>query len=84
MDKQMIKDLLYGTIREMQYNKKFFYQSSVGSSYSYWTKDGEQELLSMIKMMASKVQEFEQEQDKLRGQNMLLEKLSREENPITG
>ena len=84
MDKQMIKDLLYGTIREMQYNKKFFYQSSFGSSYSYWTKDGEQELLSMIKMMASKVQEFEQEQDKLRGQNMLLEKLSREENPITG
>lgn len=41
MEKQAIKDLLYGGVSELMKNQRYYYRSSVGKSYCNWTDQGE-------------------------------------------
>ena len=40
MDRQAIKDLVYGGITELMNNRNYFYWSSVGANYSHFTDEG--------------------------------------------
>jgi hypothetical protein len=51
MDKQTIKDTLYGGIHEMMHNQKYFYYSSVGHNYCRWTDEGVKALTEYLKLM---------------------------------
>jgi hypothetical protein len=51
MDKQTIKDTLYGGIHEMMHNPKYFYYSSVGHNYCRWTDEGVKALTEYLKLM---------------------------------
>lgn len=74
----MIKSLLYGTIVEMQSNRDYYRRSLVGPEYSSWTEEGQRQLANLIAIMAQQVEAYEQEQLKLRSQELILEELKKD------
>jgi 2-oxoglutarate dehydrogenase complex dehydrogenase (E1) component-like enzyme len=78
MDKQMIKDMLYGTIREMQDNNRYYYRSTVGVEYSHWRDEGEQQLAQMIKLISARVDQIERDSLRAASQKMLLDELGKD------
>lgn len=40
MEKQAIKELLYGGVSELMKNKRYYYVSSVSKDYNKWTEEG--------------------------------------------
>ena len=59
MDKQAVKDITYGGISELMRNPNYYYFSSVGSAYSYWTENGKQALQEYMDLMAYQFREVE-------------------------
>ena len=41
MEKQAIKDLMYGSLAELMQNRRYYSRSSVGPEYSRWTEEGQ-------------------------------------------
>lgn len=41
MEKQAVKDLMYGSLTELMQNRQYYYHSSVGQQYCHWTEEGE-------------------------------------------
>ena len=78
MDKQMIKDMLYGTIREMQDNNRYYYRSTVGVEYSHWRDEGEKQLAQMIKLISARVDQIERDSLRAASQKMLLDELGKD------
>jgi hypothetical protein len=78
MDKQMIKDMLYGTIVEMQNNKKYYYYSAIGVEYSRWQDEGEQQLVQAIKLISARVDQFERDRIRAASQQLLLDELKKD------
>lgn len=60
MEKNAIKDLLYGGISELTKNRLYFYQSSVGRGYSHWTDAGKLALYEYV----TEISEFIVDADK--------------------
>jgi len=40
MEKQAVKDLMYGSLNELMQNRRYYYYSSVGPEYCHWTDEG--------------------------------------------
>jgi hypothetical protein len=40
MEKQAVKDLIYGSLTELMQNPRYYYYSSVGAEYCHWTDEG--------------------------------------------
>jgi hypothetical protein len=57
MEKGAIKDLVYGGLEELINNQRYYYHSSVGSSYSHFTDSGKLALTEFTEMMAWKIKE---------------------------
>lgn len=60
MDKQAVKDLMFGGIHEMMRNRNYYYHSSVGQNYSYWTDEGKEALVEYMNVMGWKLKEAEE------------------------
>jgi len=41
MEKQAVKDLMYGSLNELMQNRRYYSRSSVGPEYSRWTEEGQ-------------------------------------------
>jgi hypothetical protein len=52
MDKSALKDVTYGSIRELMRNPDYYYHSNVSSDFSYWTESGKTALLEHLQMIA--------------------------------
>lgn len=59
MDKTFCKDLIYAGMAELMSNRKYYYTSSVGSSYSHWTDEGKTAVLNLVELLTPKIQEAE-------------------------
>ena len=73
--KQAIKDVLYGGMLEMTYNREYFYRSSVGSKYSHWTDEGKKELLHLLEQTTADMLDVEEELLTDRAKDMVMNKL---------
>jgi hypothetical protein len=60
MDKQAVKDTMFGGLMELMRNRKYYYASSVGGDYSHWTDEGKQALQEYMHVMARKLWEAEE------------------------
>ena len=40
MEKQAVKDLMYGSLNELMQNRRYYYYSSIGAEYCHWTDEG--------------------------------------------
>jgi hypothetical protein len=60
MDKQAVKELMYGGVAELMRNRHYFYHSSVGAHYSNWTAEGEKALAEYMTIIGYKMLEAEE------------------------
>lgn len=75
MNKQASKDVLYGGLVELVNNPKFYYHSSIGSSYCHWTEDGAKVVAAYMTLMADTIYRAEQEALDKRAKDMVLSNL---------
>lgn len=75
MNRQALKDLLYGGIEEMTQNPRLYYQSSVGKEYSHWTDTGKENLSEFMNYMAQEMAKCRQIEDDQRAKDMVLKEL---------
>ena len=60
IDKQILKDLIYGCIKELGQNQDFYYHSNFGSKYSHLTQKGEKACIPIFEEFVHKVLEAEE------------------------
>lgn len=75
MQKTAIKELMYGGINELMQNKRFYYRSSVGRSYSNWTDEGQQALSEFVSEIAHMITEAEEQDLDQRAKQLVIKEL---------
>lgn len=75
MNREALKDLMYGGIEEMTQNPRMFYKSSVGKGYSHWTEAGKQNLTEFMEYMADEMARCKQVEDEDRSKQLVLREL---------
>jgi len=78
MDKQAVKDLMFGGINELMRNRNHYHHSSVGQGYSYWTDEGKVVLIEYMNVMGWKLKEAEEADLKKRSKELILRGLKGE------
>jgi hypothetical protein len=59
MDTDSIKELMFGGIKELSHNRKYYHYSTIGINYSHWTEEGKAALSDFMGMMSHKIHEAE-------------------------
>lgn len=77
MEKQAIKELMYGGINELMQNRRFYYQSSIGKQYSHWTEEGKEAMANFMQDMTQYVYDAEQSALDKRAKDMVLAELKK-------
>ena len=78
MDKQAVKDLIFGGINELMRDRNYYYHSGVGQNYSYWTDKGKEALVEYMNVMGWKLKEAEEADLKKRAKEMTMSALKGE------
>ena len=52
MEKQAIKELMYGGLKEIMNNNRYYYKSSVGKNYSSFTESGKEVVQEFVQDLA--------------------------------
>jgi len=78
MDKQAIKELMYGGIKELMNNRHYFYRSSVNKDYSSFTTEGREVVQNFILDMARYIYEAEDRELDRRAKDMVMKELKGE------
>ena len=79
MDKQAIKELLYGGMAELISNRDYYYRSSAGYHYSNWTEAGIKAISEYTGMMGNKILEAEAEELHKQAKDMVIRGLKGEQ-----
>jgi hypothetical protein len=72
MDKMALKEILYGSLKELMTNPKFIYVSSIDPSYSEWTESGTKEVMQFLKQMSFLIAQSEREDMDRRAKEIVL------------
>jgi hypothetical protein len=75
MNRQAVKDVLYGGLAELANNKIFYYNSSIGKTYSHWTDEGEAAVKNFLLLMTPILKEAEESALDQRARNMVMKEL---------
>lgn len=78
MDKQAVKDTIFGGLHELMRNRHYYYHSGVGSSYSHWTEEGKLALVEYMNVMGYKLMEAEENDLRKRSKEMVMKGLKGE------
>jgi len=55
LDKQALKNILYGSIYELAKDQKYFYHSPFGGKYNHFTPEGEKAVLEILTIWVEKI-----------------------------
>ena len=80
MDKQALKNILYGSIAELTSDRKYFHKSNIDAKYSYWTDDGEKIVMEILRDWVIKVVEEEQRSLDKRAKELVVKGLKGEDS----
>ena len=75
MEKQAIKELMYGGIKEIMNNNRYYYHSSVGKNYSNFTPVGKEVVQEFVHDLAGYIVEAENADLDKRAKDMVLQEL---------
>jgi hypothetical protein len=78
MEKQAIKEVMYGGIKELMNNRHYFYRSSVSKEFSHFTTEGEAAVKSFVVDMARYIYEAEDKELDQRAKDMVMKELKGE------
>lgn len=71
--------MMFGGVSELMKNRTFYYFSSVGQNYSYWTDEGKEALHEYMNIMAFKLHEAEEESLNKRAKELVIKGLKGEQ-----
>lgn len=77
MSEEDIKTILYGSIRELTQNRKYFYDSSYRP---HWTEEGKKVVGEMLDMYAEKINIAIKQADEQRAKDIVFNTLKQENN----
>ena len=60
MDKQAVKDVMFGGLMELMRDRRYYYSSSVGTNYCHWTDEGKEALQEYMGIISYKLWEAEE------------------------
>jgi hypothetical protein len=72
MERSAIKEFMYGGVAELMRNRKYFYHTSVGSSYCHWTDEGQKALHEYMNIIGQKMVEAEEAEIRSKAKEMTL------------
>jgi hypothetical protein len=75
MDRDAIKDVLYGGLVELANNRKFYYNSSVNRHYCHWTDEGEAAVKDYLLLMTPLIMDSEDRTLDKRARELVLQDL---------
>lgn len=78
MNKQAVKDLIYGGVNELIHNDKLYRHSPIGQDYCRFTEDGKLALEEFMTQMALIVHRTEQESLDKRAKELVIKGLKGE------
>jgi hypothetical protein len=79
MDKQAVKDLMFGGLNELMANSKYYYSSTIGGgSYSHFTEEGKQALLEYMDLIGWKLKQAEEVELNQRAKELVIKGLKGE------
>ena len=79
-NKTAIKDMLYGTIKELADNPEFYWKG-VSDSYSHLTDEGKEQLTVLMERMIPAIHSFEDEDFEDRAKELTFNLLNDQKNP---
>lgn len=74
LTEQDIKNIMYGTVKELSQNRNYFYNGY----RSHWTDEGKRVIGEMMDLYADKIQEAIREADDIRAREMVFNSLKEE------
>jgi len=77
MEKQAIKELMYGGLKEIMNNHRYYYHSSVGKNYSNFTAAGKEVVYEFVTDLAGYIVEAEDASLNERAKDMVLKELKK-------
>ena len=75
MEKQAIKELMYGGVCELMQNRRYYYHSSVGKNYSNWTTEGKTAMDEFMKEITRYIYDAEQRSLDERAKELVMKEL---------
>jgi hypothetical protein len=75
MDKNALKDFMYGGIAELMRNRHYFYHSTIGAEYSHWTEEGQKALADYMHVMGYKMLQAEEKELDKRAKELVIKGL---------
>ncbi len=75
MEKQAIKELMYGGIKELMGNNRYYYRSSVSKDYCHFTEEGKVALYQFASDISFFITEAENADLDKRARDMVLKEL---------
>ena len=78
MEKQAIKELMYGGLKEIMNNSRYYYRSSIGKEYSSFTDAGKEVLQEFVADLASYITQAEEKELDQRAKDMVMKELKGE------
>lgn len=75
MEKQAIKDLMYGSLNELMQNRRYYYHSRVGSEYCRWTDEGQLVLNQYMAEITKLIYDADQNDLDRRAKELVLKEL---------
>jgi hypothetical protein len=75
MEKQAIKELMYGGVKEIMNNNRYYYKSSVGKHYSNFTEPGKIAVQEFVAEIAAYITDAENAELDQRAKDMVLKEL---------
>jgi hypothetical protein len=75
MEKQAIKQLMYGGIKELMNDRKYYYNSGLGRQYSHWTDEGKLAISEFVSDITTYIIDAENKELDSRAKEMVLREL---------
>lgn len=77
MEKQAVKDFVYGGLLELMQNSRYYHHSRVGADYSHWTEDGLKALMDYTNYVGHIMIKSQEEDLDRRAKEMVLSELKK-------
>jgi hypothetical protein len=77
MERQALKELMYGGIEELLKNSRYYYHSSIGPGYSHFTDEGKKNLAEFLDIVAHEMKKCRDAEDEQRSRELVIKELTK-------